>query len=498
MEEAPELDEQLLKRMEIIKPLIHLKPIPWDALCQQAQKAQCSPRTLRRWIKNYHEEGISGLKNKSKKRTRSYKQWESFIRKHYLMPNRPSLVNIYRKCATFANQQKVTPPSYSTVKRIIHDIPISVKSYHRNRNEFRDKYQVTGELYQATYPCELYLIDHRQLDVLVKFNTTVKAKRPWITLVLDQYSRAIVGYYLGFEPPSSCRVALALRHAILPKNLPEWPMCGIPTMLRHDHGKDLVSQHIKQVKLDLQISNFPKEKGNPRGNSEIERINGTMASWEKALPGWTGNSIKERPQVIHPKLTLTDLDKKIGKFILEYHRKQHSTIKMTPFDRWNTGIIPRLPESEASLDLLLLPVARHYKIRRDGIHFQTNRFWSDEFLAYIGETAILRYNPMQLDEIMVYVGNKRIGTAIRVSGQRQQYNAYRKKRGKQSKLMEEYKKQIPQNNFNKSQEKSCLEPTKTETGFVNSIDIHQQVISKKKKKSVELKLFPNREGEDWC
>ena len=41
--------------------------------------------------------------------------------------------------------------------------------------------------------------------------------RPWLTTVIDSYSRCIVGINLGYDAPSSQVVSLALRHAILPK-----------------------------------------------------------------------------------------------------------------------------------------------------------------------------------------------------------------------------------------------------------------------------------------
>ena len=39
-------------------------------------------------------------------------------------------------------------------------------------------------------------------------------RQPWLTIVIDDYSRAVAGYFLGFDPPSSTRTALALRQAI--------------------------------------------------------------------------------------------------------------------------------------------------------------------------------------------------------------------------------------------------------------------------------------------
>jgi putative transposase len=388
---------------------------------------------------------------------------------------------------------------------VINNIPQSVQCYHRNRKEFRNKYQVIGELFQANYPGELYLIDHRKMDLLIFLDGGgSKVGRPWITGVFDQYSRSLPGYYLDFEAPSSRRVALALRHAILPKNDVNWPMCGIPTMLRHDLGKDLVSKHIQQVKIDLKIQDFPKEAANPKANAELERFFGTMADWEKKLPGWTGASVKERPEYIQPKLTLPELDRHFRSFLSEYHDRKHSTTKMAPIARWSTGLIPRLPESEDALDLLLMPLARSRKIRRNGIHFQTNRYWCDELLLYIGDIAALRYDPTRLNEIVVYVGNKRITTAVRVAGSRLTYGAYRNRRNKQIRMIRNYKEGVPQKKEadtlkTVSQDLAAFQ-NKGKKEILDMINHYQKQLEREPEPDKErLKLFPEPDkGDDWC
>jgi putative transposase len=41
--------------------------------------------------------------------------------------------------------------------------------------------------------------------------------RPWLTLVIDVASRMIAGFHLSLDSPSSASVALAISHAVLPK-----------------------------------------------------------------------------------------------------------------------------------------------------------------------------------------------------------------------------------------------------------------------------------------
>jgi putative transposase len=72
--------------------------------------------------------------------------------------------------------------------------------------------------------------------------------RPWITIVVDTYSRCIMGMHMGFDAPSSAVVCLALRHGILPKQYSSayelqesWGTYGVPQYLYTDGGKDFRS-----------------------------------------------------------------------------------------------------------------------------------------------------------------------------------------------------------------------------------------------------------------
>jgi putative transposase len=89
-------------------------------------------------------------------------------------------------------------------------------------------------------------VDHAQLDIkLLREDGSVG--KPWLTIVIDDYSRAVAGYYLGFEAPSSLRTSLALRQGIWRKVIPHWQICGIPDVLYTDNGSDFRSKHLEQV-----------------------------------------------------------------------------------------------------------------------------------------------------------------------------------------------------------------------------------------------------------
>jgi putative transposase len=76
-------------------------------------------------------------------------------------------------------------------------------------------------------PNMIWQADHTELDILV-LDANLKPGRPWLTTILDDYSRAICGYMLFLGAPSAMNTALALRQGIWPKAGAGWPMCGIP------------------------------------------------------------------------------------------------------------------------------------------------------------------------------------------------------------------------------------------------------------------------------
>lgn len=64
---------------------------------------------------------------------------------------------------------------------------------------------------------QVWQCDHTRVDLLVVDQVGEVLGRPWLTTIVDTYSRCIIGIHLEMEAPSAVVVCLALRHAILPK-----------------------------------------------------------------------------------------------------------------------------------------------------------------------------------------------------------------------------------------------------------------------------------------
>lgn len=94
--------------------------------------------------------------------------------------------------------------------------------------------------------------DHTLLDIMV-LDEKNEQRRPWLSVIIDDYSRAVDGYFISFENPSAVNTSLMLYQAIWRKENSEWPICGIPEKFYTDHGSDFTSKHLEKVAIDLKI-----------------------------------------------------------------------------------------------------------------------------------------------------------------------------------------------------------------------------------------------------
>jgi putative transposase len=227
--------------------------------------------------------------------------------------------------------------------------------------------------------------------------------------VIDDYSRAIAGYYLSFDPPSSLRTSLALRRGIWRKSYPHWQICGIPDALYVDNGADFTSEHLQQVAVDLKMRLVFSTPGKPQGRGKVERFFRTVN--EMFLCDLEGYKRRGRR---NPILTLGQLEALFRTFLIEvYHRTPVADAELAPSAKWEEGgFLPRMPESLEQLDLLLIEEVRSRRIRRDGIHFHGFRYLSLTLGAYVGEDVTIRYDPRDMAEIRVFHQDRFLCRAI--------------------------------------------------------------------------------------
>jgi len=395
---VPSLEE----RLAVLSP--HL----YDAvpLSVTAKQAGISARTAQRWLAGYRADGASALVRSGRADRGGWRiaaELVELIEGLALRRPAPQIAQVHRKLVEVAVQRGLPAPSYTSVRRVIHRLDRGLLALaHHDPDVYRDEFELVLRR-EAVHPNDVWQADHTELDVQI-LDESGRSVRPWLTVILDDHSRAVAGYTVFLGSPTAVQTALALRQAIWRKADPRWPVCGIPATLYSDHGADFTSTHISQVCADLRMQLIHSTPGVPRGRGKGERFFGTVTTeLLPTLPGHIPPGNHGRP-VTPATLTLSQLDEAVGEWVTGiYHQRRHPETGQPPAQRWAAeGWLPRMPESLEALDLLLLTVSTPRKVQRDGIHLHGLRYFATTLAPYVGEAVTIRYDPRDLAEIRVY------------------------------------------------------------------------------------------------
>ena len=412
--------EQALERFAKIRPCV-------EEGVSQAEVARAhgvSSSTVQRWIKRYREQGLAGLAREGRAdrgHSRGLSKEEiELIEGLYLRRPRPQLTSVYRKVCRVAREQGWKEPSYDQVYRIVRRLSPALETLaHEGAKAYREQFEVLVR-FEASRANELWQVDHCRLHIWL-VNERGRACKPYLTIVLDDYSRCITGYRLSWGGLSAAQTALALRGAIWSKGDERWPICGIPESLYSDHGSDFTSNHVQALAVDLKIELLYSQQGRPRGRGKIERFFRTVEQELLVdLPGyapkvdWRLQAESDRQSRPGACLTLEEFDAIFRTWLLErYHTQVQEGIGEAPMRRWEAGgVVPVMPPSLEHLDVLLLTFSTRRRVQQDGIAFQGQRYFDVALAEYVGEDVVVRYDPSNREEIAVYVPELPLANAL--------------------------------------------------------------------------------------
>ncbi|MDP9890038.1 putative transposase [Arthrobacter oryzae] len=374
-------------------------------------------RTIRNWLSKYRSGGkVTSLERqpRSDRGKRGIPQeLMAAVEGLALRRPAPTAAFIHRRITDIASARGIPAPSYSTVRALVAGIDPGLRTLAQKGNTaYRDTFELVYRR-NASRPNEQWQADHTLLDIEI-LDPKGRGARPWLTIMLDDYSRAVAGYTVFLGAPSAEQTALALHQAVRRKENRSWPVMGLPDLLYSDHGADFTSARLDRVCLDTHIQLIHSQIGVPQGRGKIERFYGTVTTeLLPHLPGYIPHGTRGRP-ISPPELTLQQLDTILETFILtEYNQRPHSSTSESPVQRWAaSAFIPRMPAHPEDLDLLLLTVATGRKVQRDGIQFASTRYVSPVLAAYVGEQVTVRYDPRDIGEIRVYFNEAFLCRAI--------------------------------------------------------------------------------------
>lgn len=236
-------------------------------LTRLAEHAGIPERTLRRWATTYRADGtVDSLERRRRSDAGQRRLPDDLIAAVEALALRrpaPTTAFVHRRIADMARDRGLAPPSYSTVRDIVTSIDPGLRTLATGGDTaYRDRFELVYRR-SAARPNEQWQADHTLLDVQI-LDAHRRPARPWLTVVLDDYSRAVAGYTLFLGAPSAERTALALHQAVIAKGNPAWPVQGLPDVLYSDHGSDFTSSRLERVCLDTHVSLIHSRIGVPR------------------------------------------------------------------------------------------------------------------------------------------------------------------------------------------------------------------------------------------
>ena len=453
--------EQTKLRWCAIEPLTRLERAPTkeELLTRKRELEEegivISCRSLRRWLDRWRR---SGRVRTALKARDAHQGGRGGTRRHSWLERFPQLRKFVENALTQVYLTTARRPISAVVRRVLEDVerhnarttaalalpipkpgtlartiarriarldPYEIDRARWGRRIADMRHRSTSRQRLASRVLERVEIDHSPLKIVVGTEAGPLGQ-PWLTVLIDYHSRLIVGFCLGFEPPSYPVIMEALRQAILPKSYVRerypaihhpWPCFGIPEKLVCDRGSDLTSKDLEQAafQLGMELDFMPPRTPHLKGTVEsfFDTLNDQLLS---TLPGRTFRSWEKRADYSAddgPLLPYEALVEIIHRHLIDvYAQEKHPTASRTRLEMWQASAAefpPALPASPDEL-IVLLSKSTERSLSVRGIELAGMFYLSDELAALRAELAAanlsadrlsVRYNPWDLGSIWV-------------------------------------------------------------------------------------------------
>jgi putative transposase len=301
------------------------------------------------------------------------------------------------------------------------------------RNEFGSR---AGKLPDVDFPLAVVQIDHTTVQIIfVDEDERKPLTDAWLTLVIDCFSRMVLGYYLTFEEPTAMAAGIALARSFLPKDehLKEmgvtgsWPCWGYPTVIISDNAADLNGYLMRSASRNIRFDIRNRPVGRPNFGGHIESAFRTFMGQQRSVKGTKFSNPTERGEYDSKEaasMTLSEFERLFTEFLVnDYHLKEHDgegMKKRCPLQRWDAGIfdgdvfpprgLPDIPEDPEEVFISMLPF-EHRVVQNLIVEIFNERYYSKELgkLSQVSDRSRpleerrheVRYDPRNIAVIWV-------------------------------------------------------------------------------------------------
>ncbi|MEW5756895.1 MAG: Mu transposase C-terminal domain-containing protein [Pseudomonadota bacterium] len=262
--------------------------------------------------------------------------------------------------------------------------------------------------------------------------------RPTVYLVIDVFSRMIVGIYVGLEPPSWIAAIMALLNAAEDKvkycarygidiTPEQWPASELPLAILGDRGEmESKMADTLATAFNIQVENAPPYRGDAKGIVE-RHFRSVQADFGEFVPGYVEKGVKKRggPDYrLDAALTIEEFTKIIIYSVLDANLRvrrdypgeagiAESNIPHSPLALWQWGK-DHFRSDARRFDMQYVKVnllpQKKVKVTRKGLKFQRGLYYFNTEIVKehwyfraqeTGEELKAAYHPM--DMTMIYV-----------------------------------------------------------------------------------------------
>lgn len=291
-------------------------------------------------------------------------------------------------------------------------------------------------------PGARYQIDATIVDVYIvsKDNSGIIIGRPTLYIVIDVFSRMIVGFYLGMESASWVGAMLALASVVRNKkelcaefgieiDEDQWECIYLPSSILGDNG-EMISVHIDDAgnNFKIRVENAPPYRADWKAvvEKQFHLIHTTLGPY---LPGSIQKDFRKRGAKdyrLEATQTLDDLTEQLLHCILEYNNNHliedydmdaemlAENVPAIPKQLWNwgirnrTGALRRYPENFVKFSLMPSDTA---KVTQSGFKFREKYYtsqraiaegWFDRARQDGNWTVRFSYDPRRINKIYIH------------------------------------------------------------------------------------------------
>lgn len=394
------------------------------------------PRTLHRWVARFREAeeqlgcGYVGLLprkaaqgNREPKAPSAPRElMETFITEQFETPRHMSAASVYRAYEQECRKRNLTPLSsrafYQRIKQ--RATPEQTEAREGARAAYPEQpwfWEITETTPRhGSRPFEVAHIDHTELDIQIRSSSTGELLgKPWVTFMMDAYSRRLLAVYLTFDQPSYRSVMMVLRICV--QRFERLPQCIVV-----DGGREFQSVYFDSLLARYRCTKKTRPWAKPHFGSVCERLfKTTNDQFIYTLLGNTQAAKRARllTRAVDPKhhalWILPDLYAYLCEYAYQiYDQNEHSGIGMTPQAAYLWGRKQggerehrRIPYDDRFLKATSPTTIKGTAIVQKGSGVKVNHFyyWNNVFRnPEVIKTAVpVRYDPFDISTAFAFV-----------------------------------------------------------------------------------------------